>query len=204
MLGILGKKIGMTRFFDEQGSPVIATVIEAGPCKVIQVKNESTDGYNSIQLGFIEQQEKRVSKPLLGHFKKSESAPYRFLREIRDFEGEVKAGDVIQVDQFTEGDVVKVTGRSKGKGFAGVVKRHGFSGGPKTHGQSDRHRAPGSIGQSAYPKRVFKGIRMGGRMGNERVTIRNLTIVKIVPEKNLIYVHGAVPGSRNSLVEIYR
>ena len=204
MLGILGKKIGMTRFFDEQGSPVIATVIEAGPCKVIQVKNESSDGYNSVQLGFIEQQEKRVNKPLLGHFKKSESAPYRFLREIRNFEGEVKAGDLIQVDQFSEGDVVKVTGRSKGKGFAGVVKRHGFSGGPKSHGQSDRHRAPGSIGQSAYPKRVFKGLRMGGRLGNERVTIQNLTIVKIVPEKNLIYVHGAVPGSRNSLVEIYR
>jgi large subunit ribosomal protein L3 len=204
MLGILGKKIGMTRFFDEQGSPVTATVIEAGPCKVLQVKSQSTDGYDAVQLGFIEQQEKRVNKPLLGHFKKSGSAPYRYLREIRDFKGEVKAGDMIQVDQFTEGDVVKVTGRSKGRGFAGVIKRHGFRGGPKSHGQSDRHRAPGSIGQSAYPKRVFKGLRMGGRMGNEQVTIRNLKIVKIVPDKNLIYVHGSVPGSRNSLVEIYR
>jgi large subunit ribosomal protein L3 len=203
MRGILGKKLGMTRFFDDSGSPVVATVIEAGPCKVVQVKKEDTDGYNAVQLGFCEQMEKRVTNPLKGHFKRANVLPYRILREIRDFEGDVKAGDTIQVDQFSEGTVVKVTGLSKGRGFAGVVKRHGFGGGPKSHGQSDRLRAPGSIGQSAYPKRVFKGLKMGGRMGNTRTTIRNLKIVKIVPEKNLLYVSGAIPGARNSIVGIY-
>ncbi|MBN1782536.1 50S ribosomal protein L3 [bacterium] len=204
MQGILGKKIGMTRFFNENGAPVVATVIEAGPCRVVQVKKEDKDGYNAVQLGFIEQMEKRVSKPLRGHFKRADVPNFRILKEIRDFEGEVKEGDTVQADSFSEGDVVKVTGFSKGRGFAGVVKRHGFSGGPRTHGQSDRHRAPGSLGQSAYPKRVFKGLKMGGRMGNTRNTIRNLRIVKIVPEKNLIYVSGSVPGARNSIVEIYR
>ncbi|MBN2104278.1 50S ribosomal protein L3 [bacterium] len=203
MRGILGKKLGMTRFFDDSGSPVVATVIEAGPCTVVQVKKEENDGYNAVQLGYLEQMEKRVTKPLIGHFNKAGVSPFKVLREIRDFDEEVKAGDVIQVDQFSEGDIVKVTGVSKGHGFTGVVKRHGFGGGPKSHGQSDRHRAPGSIGQSAYPKRVFKGMRMGGRMGNKKHTIRNMKIVKIVPEKNLIYVHGAVPGARNSLVEVY-
>jgi len=204
MRGILGKKLGMTRFFDESGSPVVATVIEAGPCTVVQVKKRETDGYNAVQLGYIEQMEKRLTKPLIGHFKKAGVPGFRVLREIRDFEGEVKTGDTIQVDLFSEGDVVRVTGLSKGRGFTGVVKRHGFGGGPKSHGQSDRHRAPGSIGQSAYPKRVFKGLRMGGRMGNERTTVRNVRIVKIVPEKNLIFISGAVPGARNSLVEVYR
>lgn len=203
MRGILGKKLGMTRFFDEGGSPVVATVIEAGPCTVVQVKNQEKDGYNAVQLGYIQQMEKRITQPLIGHFKKAGVSPFRVLREIRDFDGEVKAGDTIQVDQFTAGDTVKVTGISKGRGFAGVVKRHGFGGGPKSHGQSDRHRAPGSVGQSAWPKRVFKGMRMGGRMGNRKTTIRNLKIVKIVPEKNLLYIHGAIPGARNSLVEIY-
>jgi len=204
MQGIIGKKIGMTRFFDDSGSPVVATVIEAGPCTVVQVKNQETDGYFSVQMGFIEQMEKRVTKPVLGHFKKAGTVPSRILREIRDYEGDVKVGDTIKADQFSVGDTIHVTGFSKGRGFAGVVKRYGFAGGPKSHGQSDRHRAPGSIGQSAYPKRVFKGLRMGGRMGNKKITVRNLRVVKVVPEKNLLYVSGAVPGARNSIVEIYR
>jgi large subunit ribosomal protein L3 len=202
MRGLLGKKIGMTRFFDETGTPVAATVIEAGPCKVVQVKTSEKDGYNAVQLGYIEKKEKRVTKPLLGHYRKANAAPQRVLREFRDFEGELKPGDTVSVSIFTAGDRVRVTGCSKGKGFAGVVKRHHFSGGPKTHGQSDRHRAPGSVGQSAYPNRVFKGMRMGGRMGNDRVTLRHLRVLKVIPEKNLLLIQGGIPGSRNSLVEI--
>ncbi|MBN1895644.1 50S ribosomal protein L3 [bacterium] len=202
MRGLLGKKIGMTRFFDETGTPVAATVIEAGPCQVVQVKTSEKDGYNAVQLGYIEKKEKRVTKPLLGHYKKANTAPRRVLREFRDFEGEMKPGDTVSVSIFTAGDRVRVTGCSKGKGFAGVVKRHHFSGGPRTHGQSDRHRAPGSVGQSAYPNRVFRGMRMAGRMGNDRVTLRHLRVLKVVPEKNLLLVQGGIPGSRNSLVEI--
>ena len=202
MTGLLGKKIGMTRFFDETGASVPATLIEAGPCTVVQIKTEKRDGYNAVQLGFIEKKEKRLNKPQLGHFKRINVAPQRILREFRDFDTEVKEGDQIRVDVFSVGDEVKISGLSKGRGFAGVVKRHNFGGGPKSHGQSDRLRAPGSIGQSAYPKRVFKGMKMGGRMGNERNSIRNLKVLKVVPDRNLILVKGGVPGARNSIVEI--
>ena len=202
MRGLLGKKLGMTRFFDEKGSSVAATVIEAGPCTVVQVKTDETDGYAAVQLGFLDKKEKGVNKPEAGHFKKAGAAPKRVLREFRDLEAEVKPGQDILVDVFEAGDLVKITGISKGRGFAGVMKRHGFGGGPSTHGQSDRQRAPGSIGQSAYPKRVFKGVRMAGRMGNDQVTVRNLRVLKVIPERNILVVEGSIPGSRNSIVEI--
>lgn len=202
MKGILGKKIGMTRIFDESGDTVAATLIEAGPCVVVQIKTDEKDGYNAVQLGYAEQKEKRITKPVLGHFKRANVSPHRILKEFRDMEGEYKEGDQILSDIFSPGERVNVAGLSKGRGFAGVVKRHGFRGGPKTHGQSDRHRAPGSIGQSAYPKRVFKGIKMAGRMGHKRTTIRNLEVVKVLPDRNLILLKGGVPGARNSIVEI--
>ncbi len=204
MKAILGKKLGMTRYFDQNGNHVPATLIEAGPCKVVQIKNMDKDGYNAVQVGYQEQMEKRVTKPLLKHFEKANVKPQKILKEFRDFEGEVKVGDDISVNLFSEGELVKVTGISKGRGFAGVVKRYNFGGGPKTHGQSDRHRTPGSIGQSAWPKRVMKGLRMAGQMGNENVTIRNLEILKVIPEKNQILVKGSVPGARNGIVEIKR
>ena len=202
MIGLLGKKIGMTRFFDETGRSIAGTLIEVGPCTVVQIKSEKKDGYNAVQLGFQEQKEKRVSKPRMGHFKKAKVKPFRILKEFRDFEYEAKVGEEIRVDAFSAGMRVKITGFSKGKGFAGVVKRYGFHGGPKTHGQSDRLRTPGSIGQSAYPKRVFKGIKMPGRMGNKRVSLRNLRVLKVMPDQNLLLVEGGVPGARNSIVEI--
>ena len=202
--GIIGKKIAMTRFFDETGNSVAATLIEAGPCVVVQVKTSETDGYRSVQLGFMEQKEKRITKPLMGHFKRANVTPRKILKEFRDLEGDFKEGDQIRVDIFEAGEQVKIVGFSKGRGFAGVVKRHGFRGGPKTHGQSDRLRAPGSIGQSAYPKRVFKGIRMAGRMGNSKTTVRNLKVLKIFPDRNLLLIEGGVPGARNSILEIRR
>jgi len=202
MRGILGKKIGMTRFFDESGRPTSATVIEAGPCKVVQIKTEEKDGYSAVQLGYQDQLEKRMNKPLMGHFKRAGVGPQKILKEFRDFDGEVKEGDQVGVDIFSVGDRVDVSGVSKGKGFTGVVKGYNFRGGPKSHGQSDRHRAPGSIGQSAYPKRVFKGMKMAGRFGTDRVTLRHLRVLKVDPEKNLLLVEGSVPGARNSLVEI--
>ncbi|NQT24148.1 50S ribosomal protein L3 [candidate division KSB1 bacterium] len=202
MQGLLGKKIGMTRFFDKSGRPASATVIEAGPCKVVQVKTKERDGYSAVQLGFQDQIEKRMTKPLLGHFKKAGLGPQKILKEFRDFDGEVKEGDELGVDLFSVGDRVNVSGTSKGKGFAGVVKRYNFAGGPKSHGQSDRLRAPGSIGQSAYPKRVFKGMKMGGRFGTDRITLRHLRVLKVIPEKNLLLVEGSIPGARNSIVEI--
>lgn len=204
MNGLLGKKIGMTRLFDESGVSFAATVIEAGPCTVVQLKTVDKDGYNAVQLGYLEKKEKRTTKPLLGHFNKVKSPPFRILKEFRDFQVEAKEGDQIKMDQiFCVGDKVHVSGLSKGKGFAGVVKRHGFRGGPKSHGQSDRLRAPGSIGQSAYPKRVFKGMKMGGRMGNSKVTIPNLKVLKMIPEQNLLVIKGSIPGSRNSIVQIW-
>ena len=204
MNGLLGKKIGMTRLFDETGASFAATVIEAGPCTVIQLKTVKKDGYNAVQLGYLEKKEKHTTKPLLGHFKKAKASPFRILREFRDYRIEVKEGDQIKIENsFFEGERVHVTGLSKGKGFAGVVKRHGFSGGPKTHGQSDRHRAPGSIGSSAFPKRVFKGLRMAGRMGNRRTTLSNLKILKIIPDQNLLVLKGGIPGARNSIVQIW-
>jgi large subunit ribosomal protein L3 len=204
MKGLIGRKMGMTRFFHSTGSVVAATVIEAGPCTVVQVKTKEKDGYQAVQLGFLDRKESRVSKPMLGHFKKHQAKPKNVLKEFRDFEPVVKEGDEIRVDLFAEGEKVSVVGFSKGKGFQGVVKRHHFSGGPKSHGQSDRLRAPGSLGQSSYPKRVFKGLRMGGRMGNDRTTVRNMKVLKVIKEQNLILIEGGVPGARNSIVEIVR
>lgn len=206
MKGILGKKLGMSRVFDDAGKSVAVTVIQAGPCKVAQIKTEETDGYNALQLGFEEKKEKHTTRPVRKHLEKAGLKPMRLLREIRDFEGasEMKLGDEIKVDLFSVGERVSVTGVSKGKGFQGVVKRHGFSGGPKTHGQSDRLRAPGSVGQSSYPSRVYKGVRMAGRMGNDRVTARNKRVIKVVPDKNLIMLEGDVPGAANGFVFIKR
>ncbi|MCD6206229.1 MAG: 50S ribosomal protein L3 [Candidatus Marinimicrobia bacterium] len=205
MLGIIGKKIGMSQVFEEDGKLLPVTVIEAGPCQIIQIKTPEKDGYAAVQLGFGKKPEKRVNKPMLGHFKAANVEPYRIVSEIRDFEtADRKPGDTVTVDIFKVGETVKVTGTSKGKGFQGVVKRHNFGGGPKTHGQSDRFRSPGSIGASAYPSRVIKGLKMAGRMGNDQVTVRGLKIVKIDADNHLLYVKGAVPGTRNSIVTIRR
>jgi len=204
-LGILGKKIGMTQIFTEDGQAVPVTVIEAGPCKVVQVKTKENDGYDAVQLGFEHKKERLVNKPLLGHFKKAGVVPFRYLREFRDFDNEYcEPGKEVTVDVFTEGDIIKVTGTTKGKGFQGVVRRHGFGGGPRTHGQSDRTRAPGSIGASSFPSRVIKGLRMAGRMGGKKVTVKGLTILKIDKENNLLFVKGSIPGPRNGLVIIRR
>lgn len=204
MIGIIGKKIGMSQIFQEDGKVVPVTIIEAGPCQVIQVKTPEKCGYSAVQIGFEEKPERKVNKPELGHFKSAKvDRPYRYLREFRDFGPEYeKVGEKVTVELFKEGGKVKVTGATKGKGFQGVVKRYNFSGGPKTHGQSDRYRAPGSIGASAYPSRVIKGLKMAGRMGGKRKTISGLRIIKIDKENNLLYIQGAVPGARNSIVTI--
>lgn len=206
MKGLIGKKLGMTSVFTENGNSVTCTLIEAGPCYVTAVKTKENDGYSAVQFGFIERREKGLSKPRLGLFKKNKMPVLRFVKEIRDFDDsdKLQVGEVIKTDLFHEGDIVKVTGWSKGKGFQGVVKRHGFGGGSRTHGQSDRQRAPGSIGASSYPSRVFKGQKMAGRQGNEKVTIRNLRVVKVIPESNLILIKGAVPGAISGIVEIYK
>ncbi|OGB64918.1 MAG: 50S ribosomal protein L3 [Caldithrix sp. RBG_13_44_9] len=204
MSGMLGKKIGMTRIFDEAGNTLDVTVIEAGPCYVTQVKTKKNDGYEAIQLGFGKVKAKNVTKPRTGHFKKSGVEAVRKLKEFSLFTGlELKAGDVVKVDIFKAGDAVKVTGTSKGRGFMGTVKRHNFAGGPVSHGQSDRLRAPGSLGQSSDPSRVYKGLKMAGQMGNKQYSALNLKVVKVDVEKNLLYIRGAVPGARNSFVEIY-
>ncbi len=201
MSGIIGKKIGMTSIYDANGKNIPCTVIEAGPCVITQIKNPETDGYNALQLGFEDQKESRTNKPSMGHFKKSGAVPKKKLVEFRDFEGEHNLGDAITVDIFTEGEFVDVAGTSKGKGFQGVVKRHNFRGvGDATHGQHNRMRAPGSIGAASYPARVFKGMRMAGQMGNKRVKVTNLQVMKVFPEKNLLVVKGAIPGSKNSYV----
>ncbi len=204
MLGIIGQKLGMTRLFDELGNAIPVTVIQAGPCVVIQVKTQENDSYNAIQLGFGERKEKNTPGPLKGHLKKSGDKLYHILKEVRDFEAKepLKPGDEIKADIFNAGDKVSISGISKGRGFAGVVKRHKFGGGPKTHGQSDRLRAPGSIGQSSYPSRVFKGIKMAGRMGAKSVTVRNMQIVKVDSENNLLIVKGAIPGAPKGYVII--
>lgn len=205
MVGILGKKIGMTTIFEEDGNAVPCTVIEAGPCHITQIKTNEKDGYTSIQFGFDEKKKKNTTKPLIGKFEKSKTPILRHLKEVRNFEGEeLKEGGIVKVDIFKEGDIVKVRGVSKGKGFQGVVKRHGFAGGVRTHGQSDRERAPGSIGGSSYPSRVFKGQRMAGRMGGDNVTVRNLRVVKVFSDSNLILIKGAVPGAKTGIVEIYK
>ncbi|MCX7797962.1 MAG: 50S ribosomal protein L3 [Melioribacter sp.] len=204
MPGLIAKKIGMTNIFAEDGKIIPVTVLEAGPCIVYGIKTKERDGYESLQLGFGEKKEKHVNKPQLAVYQKLGLKPPRVLKEFRNFEIQnYKVGDEIKVDIFQVGDKVKVTGKSKGRGFQGVVKRHGFAGvGSTTHGQSDRVRAPGSIGASSFPSRVFKGQRMAGRMGFENVTIRNLQVVRVIPDKNIIMVKGAVPGSVNSIVAI--
>jgi large subunit ribosomal protein L3 len=203
--GILGKKIGMTSVYDDNGVSVPCTVIEAGPCFVTQIKTKDKDGYDSIQLGFDQKAERLVNEPLKGHFAKAGSKAMRLLREFRNFSGLTLAlGQEVRVDaMFTQGDTVDVSARSKGKGFQGVVRRHHFGGvGSQTHGQSDRQRAPGSIGGSSYPSRVFKGMRMAGRMGFDNVTVRNLKVIKVIPESNLILVKGSIPGAKNTYVTI--
>ncbi|MFQ5648371.1 MAG: 50S ribosomal protein L3 [bacterium] len=204
MAGIIGRKIGMTRVFDGQGNSVPVTVIEAGPCYITQIKTEDVDGYDAVQIGFEDKKEKNTIKPELGHYAKAGVKPKRILKEFHSFDNlaQLKLGDEIKVDSFEEGQTVTVTGWSRGKGFQGVVKRHGFGGGPKTHGQSDRLRAPGSIGQSSSPSKVFKGVRMGGRMGNARVTLAKKRVLKIVPERNIMMIEGTIPGSRAGLVII--
>lgn len=195
----------MTTYYQENGNAVPVTVIEAGPCYVTQIKTKEKDGYESVQLGFGTRREKTVNKPMQGKFKKLNIPALRFIKEIKDFPvNDLKAGEQVKVNIFNEGDTVKVTGTSKGKGFQGVMKRHGFGGGQRTHGQSDRQRAPGSIGASSYPSRVFKGQRMAGRTGNDQVTVRNLKVIKIFADSNLILVKGAVPGTKSGFVEIYK
>ncbi len=201
MKGLIGKKVGMTQLFDDAGKAVPVTVIEAGPCYVTQVRTVDQDGYQAVQLGFEETKTQRLSGGELGHLKKHDLPPLRILREFRTDE-ELVEGQTLTVEVFEEGERVDVVGKSKGRGFAGVVKRYGFSGGPKTHGQSDRHRAPGSIGAGSTPGRVFKGKRMPGRMGNDTVTSQNLMISRIDPENNIIAVRGSVPGPKNGLVII--
>ena len=203
MSGLIGRKIGMTSIFDENGKNIPCTVIEAGPCVVTQVRTEEVDGYNALQLGFDDKAEKRTSKAEQGHYKKAGTSPKRKVVEFRDFEGEHKLGETLNVELFIEGEFVDVTATSKGEGFQGVVKRHGFRGvGQATHGQHNRLRAPGSIGAASYPARVFKGMRMAGRMGGEQVTVQNLRVVKIMPEKNLLVLKGCVPGHKNAYVTI--
>jgi large subunit ribosomal protein L3 len=206
MTGILGKKIGMTSVFDDKGESVPCTVIEAGPCYVAQIKTKENDGYEAVQLGFGEKRENLFTSAVKGHYKKAGIPPKRMLLEFRGVDiSQFQLGSEIKVDAvFSKGDVVSVAGSSKGKGFQGVVKRHHFGGGAKTHGQSDRVRAPGSIGSSSYPSRVFKGMRMAGRMGGERITVRNLRVVQVIAESNLLLVRGSVPGYNNSYVEIHK
>ena len=205
MKGILGKKVGMTQVFDESGEVVPVTIIEAGPCFVTQKKTVEKDGYTAIQLGFKEVKPKRLTQGQWGHLQKNNLPPLRYLRELLVSEGETEEyeeGQKISVGIFDAGDMVDVIGTSKGRGFAGVVKRHGFRGGPKTRGQSDRQRAPGSIGQTTTPGRVYKGKRMPGRMGNQRVAAQNLEVVLVDPQRNLLAVKGSVPGARNGLLLI--
>ncbi|MFC1862323.1 50S ribosomal protein L3 [Thermodesulfobacteriota bacterium] len=199
---MFGKKLGMTRYFLDEGSCVPATLIKAGPCVVVQKKTKDKDGYEALQLGFQEQKENRINKPLRGHFKAAGSGYFSFLREIRvEDSSEFELGQEIKSDIFQIGEVVKVTGKSKGRGFAGVIKRWGFGGGRKTHG-SRSHRVPGSIGQSATPGKVYKGKKMPGRMGFQNISIKNLTVLDVRPEMGLIALKGALPGGQNTIIEI--
>ncbi len=206
MSGIIGKKVGMTTIFNAEGQAVPCTLIEAGPCVVTQVRTEEKDGYTAIQLGYGEKKEKKTSRSLVGHFKKAGTTPKRKLVEFKEFEKEYSLGETIRVeDVFVEGDFLDVTGNSKGRGFQGVVKRHGFAGvGGQTHGQHNRGRHPGSIGACSFPSRVFKGVRMGGRMGNTRTTIQNLKVLKVLTEQNLIVVNGSIPGAKNSYITLHK
>jgi len=201
MSGIIGKKIGMTSLFNAAGKQINCTVIQAGPCVVTQVRTKETDGYTAVQLAFDEKKDKHTTSALKGHFKKANTTPKRKLVEFKGFEDEKKLSDVVTVEIFTEGEFVDVVGTSKGKGFQGVVKRHGFSGvGWQTHGQHNRLRAPGSMGNSSFAARVIKGKRLAGRMGGDRVKLQNLQIFKIIPEKNLLIVRGAIPGAKGGYV----
>ena len=202
MPGLIGKKIGMTSIFSGEGKNIPCTILEVGPCTVTQIKNEKVDGYNAVQIGYEEQKDHRMSKALKGHFSKAKSSNLKKLIEFNSFE-DVNLGDRLTTELFEEGDYVEVVGTSKGKGFQGVVKRHGFKGvNDATHGQHNRQRHPGSIGAASYPARVFKGMRMGGQMGNDRVKVENLQVVKIMADRNLILVNGSVPGANNSYITI--
>ena len=206
MSGIIGRKLGMSSIYSSDGNVIPVTVIQAGPCTVVSIKTVEKDGYQSLQLGYGSKREKNISKPVMGQYKKNNLTPNSVLKEFRFPDiSNYKIGDEIKADFFTEGEKIKVRSKSKGKGFQGVMRRHGFSGvGGTTHGQSDRLRAPGSIGSSSYPSRVFKGMKMAGRMGYDNVTISNLSVVKILPDQNLILVKGAVPGSINTIVELLK
>jgi large subunit ribosomal protein L3 len=201
MPGLIGKKIGMTSVFSVEGKNIPCTVIEAGPCAVSQVRTLEKDGYEALQLGFLDKKEKHATKPEIGHFKKAGTAPKKKVAEFSSFDGDIKLGDVLTVELFSASDFVDITGFSKGKGFQGVVRRHGFGGvGEATHGQHNRLRAPGSIGASSYPSRVFKGMRMAGRHGGIKVTVQNIEILKVIPENNLLIVKGSVPGPNGSYI----
>ncbi len=203
MPGLLGKKIGMTSVFSADGKNVPCTVIEVGPCVVTQVKTTENDGYEALQLGFEDKKDKHTTQPEAGHFKKAGVTPKRHLAEFKGFEGEYKLGDTLTVDLFEGVEFVDVIGTSKGKGFQGVVKRHGFGGvGQTTHGQHNRLRAPGAIGACSYPAKVLKGMRMAGQTGNERVTVQNLKVIKVIPEHNVLMIKGSIPGSKGSIVLI--
>lgn len=206
MSGIIGKKVGMTTIFNAEGQAVPCTLIEAGPCVVTQVRTEDKDGYKAIQLGYGDKKEKNTSRPLVGHFKKAGTTPKRKLIEFKEFEKEYSLGDTIRIeDVFVEGDFLDASGYSKGRGFQGVVKRHGFAGvGGQTHGQHNRGRHPGSIGACSFPSRVFKGIRMGGRMGNTRTTVQNLKVLKVISEQNLIVISGSIPGAKNGYITLHK
>ena len=202
MAGLIGKKIGMTSMFSEEGKNIPCTIIEAGPCVVTQIKTQESDGYSALQIAFDNQKDSRLSKALLGHLKKAGAPASKKIAEISFDEG-ISMGDTLNVNLFAEGDFVTVVGNSKGKGFQGVVKRHGFAGvGDATHGQHNRLRAPGSIGAASYPARVFKGMRMAGQMGNARVKVENLQVMRVISEKNIMIVKGAVPGAKNSYIII--
>ena len=202
MAGLIGKKIGMTSMFSEEGKNIPCTIIEAGPCVVTQIKTQESDGYSALQIAFDHQKDSRLSKALLGHLKKAGAPASKKIAEISFDEG-ISMGDTLNVNLFAEGDFVTVVGNSKGKGFQGVVKRHGFAGvGDATHGQHNRLRAPGSIGAASYPARVFKGMRMAGQMGNARVKVENLQVMRVMSEKNIMIVKGAVPGAKNSYIII--
>jgi large subunit ribosomal protein L3 len=204
MSGLIGRKVGMTSIYDENGKNIPCTVIEAGPCVVTQVRTKEVDGYEALQLGFDDKAEKHTTKALKGHFKKAGVSAKKRVVEFRGFEDEYKLGDLITVEHFAEGEFVDVSGTSKGKGFQGVVKRHGFQGSERTHGQQSMNRAPGSVGAASYPARVFKGMRMGGRMGGDTVKVQNLKVLKVVKDKNLLVVKGAVPGHKNSYLIIQK
>jgi len=205
MKGIIGKKIGMTSIFGQDGKQIACTIIEAGPCTVTQVKTLEIDGYSAVQLALGDKKEKHSTKSDINHYAKAQTAPKRFVKEFRNYSLEKALGETVTLDIFEEGDAIEVVGTTKGKGFQGVVKRHGFSGvGEATHGQHDRSRAPGSIGGSSYPARVFKGMRMAGRMGSDRVKTKGLTVLKLFPEKNYVLVSGSVPGNNGSIVLIQK